>query len=399
MADFVVRPVVEGEQRALFDVLGRALHAPPLTDEFWEKRREAFPAERKIGAFAGDEPIGVASSVGTAMAVPGGRVVPAAAVDGVGVRADHTRRGVLTAMMREQLRDLVGRGEVLAALHASETTIYGRFGYGIATRCQDVRLIRHRVRFRDHVPEGGRVRLIEVDEALELIPRLYERIGLRRPGMIERRERWWHYARHRIVGEHLTAVHTGPGGDDGFVLYKPIDRHEVTLPGALLRVRDLHAASVPALAGLWRFLLKIDLVSEIRASRPVDEPFTAMLVDSRACEVTGAWDELWVRILDVPAALAARTYRAGEPVVLEVRDTLLPQNGGRYRVTADGASRTDARAQLRLDADTLAMIYLGEWRASALAATGRIEAVDPGAPHHADDLFRVPVSPWCGTPF
>lgn len=115
------------------------------------------------------------------------------------------------------------RGEVLAALHASETTIYGRFGYGVGTSSRDVRVSRHRARFRDDAPSGGYVRLVEADEAAELIPRLYSRIGLHRAGLIHRTDRWWHFARHRLTEEFLAAVHTGPDGDDGFVLYKPVD--------------------------------------------------------------------------------------------------------------------------------------------------------------------------------
>lgn len=400
MTDFVVRPALEGEQRALFDVLSRSLHAPPVDDERWEKRSAGWPADRKVGAFAGGQPIGVASSTGTAMVVPGGTVVPTAAVDGVGVRADHTRRGVLTAMMREQLGDLQDRGEVLAALHASETTIYGRFGYGIGTRCQFLRVSAQRARFRDSAPAGGQVRLVSASEAAELLPGLYRRIGLRRPGMIERPERWWSSRAHQMR-ELVVAVHTGPDGDDGFVAYQPEDR-ATQLPeiGTALAVHNLHGANTAAVAGLWRFLLKIDLVGELRThARPLDEPLAPMLVDSRVCRVTDVSDELWVRLVDVPAALAARSYRDGDPVVLEVRDPFLPTNSGRYRIGPDGAHRTEEPPGLRLDVDVLAMLYLGEWPATTLAAAGRIEVRQADAPDRADELFRTPTPPWCGTPF
>src|SRR5439155_20466359 len=123
-----------------------------------------------------------AGSFDTAMTVPGGKSLPTAAVDGVGVRPDHTRRGVLTALMGEQLRDCVRRGEVLATLHASEATIYGRFGYGISTRKQSVRVSRARAGFRADAPAGGQVRLLEPGAADEVIPQLYQRIPPR-PGM------------------------------------------------------------------------------------------------------------------------------------------------------------------------------------------------------------------------
>lgn len=400
MSDFSVRPAAEGEERALFDVLFRSLLAPPLDDEDWERRRAGFPADRKVAAFAGGQPIGVASSLGTRMAVPGGTAVAAAAIDGVGVRADHTRRGVLTAMMREQFRDLQARGEVLAALHASEATIYGRFGYGIGTRSQELVISRQRARFSDGAPAGGQVRLISSAEAVELLPELYRRIGLRRPGQIERPERWWAGRAHQVCGR-LVAVHTGPDGDDGFVLYKPeecvMSSSDV---GAALSVRNLHAANAAAVAGLWRFLREVDLVGEIRApARPLDEILAPMLVDARACQVAAVTDELWVRLVDVPAALAARSYRDGDPVVIEVRDPFLPGNSGRYRLAPGGAGRTDEPPALRLDVDALAMLYLGEWPATTLAAAGRIEAVQADAPGRADELLRTPARPWCGTQF
>lgn len=400
MGDFVVRPAVEGEQRGLLDVLRVSLHVPPLDDEQWARYREGFPADRKIGAFVGGRPIGVASALGTAIAVPGGKVAPAAAVNGVGVRADHTRRGVLTAMMREQLRDLHDRGEIIAVLHASETAIYGRFGYGIGSRCQDLRIDSRKANLIDQAPGGGRVRLLDSAEAAELVPELYRRIGLGRPGMVERTPQWWSFD-NRLFDEYLVAVHTGPSGDDGFAMYQPEDRvgrqSEVV---AALAVRDLHAGNTAALAGLWRFFLNIDLVTEVRApGRPLDEPLPLMLTDPRACRVTKVVDELWVRLVDVPAALAARQYGDGEAVVLDVRDSFLPQNSGRYRVGGDGVFRTDQPADLQLDVDTLAMIYLGEWPATALAAAGRIEAVDADGPARADELFRTSPRPWCGTRF
>ncbi|WAL63303.1 GNAT family N-acetyltransferase [Amycolatopsis cynarae] len=402
MSEFAVRPLAEGEQRPAFDVLSQSLHGPVSTDERWAKRAEGFPAERKFGAFEGGTVIGVTSSIATGLTVPGGATLPSAAVDGVGVRADHTRRGVLTALMAEQLADCAARGEVLAHLHASETTIYGRFGYAVATRGKTLRILKGRARFRDDAPSGGRVRLVGTDAAKKLIPELYERIAPHRPGMMIRPPVWWNWARDGLVGENFVAVHTGPDGDDGFVLYHPQDRRSFEQPeaGAALVVRDLHAANPGALAGLWRFLCRVDLVGEVRApDRPLDDPIGLMLTDPRACEVLGLEDSTWLRLVDVPAALAARTYRPAAPVVLEVTDPLLPANSGRYRVAPEGATRTEEPAGLALGVDTLAMIYLGDRAPSLLAALNRIEVRDPAALPEADALFATATAPWCGTPF
>ena len=402
MTGFEIRPLAEGEQRAAFELLGRALHAPRPTDEDWDRRARGFLADRRFGAFAGGRMIGTAGSFATRLAVPGGRTVPAAAVDGVAVRADHTRRGVLTALLGEQLRNCAERGEVAAYLHASEATIYGRFGYGVAVRGKTLRVHKGRARFRVDAPAGGRVRLLEPEEAHEQLPGLSERIGLYRPGMILRPDVWWQWAHVRMLDQHHVAVHTGAEGDDGFVLYRPEDRRTFEQPeaGAALVVGDLHAANPGALAGLWRYLLGVDLVAEVRAPmRPLDEPIGLLLTDPRACEVVGLEDSAWLRLVDVPAALAARSYGEGEPVVLEVADPLLPANSGCYRISPGGVERTGGAPDLRLGIEELGMLYLGDRGPGFLASLGRVGAVRPEALPAADALFATGSVPYCGTRF
>jgi predicted acetyltransferase len=404
MDEFEVRPVAEGEERAVFEMLSRSLHSAPVTEERWEQVRRSFPAERKFGAFVAGEPIGMATSFATELAVPGGKQLATAAVDGIGVLPDHTRRGVITAIIAEQFRDCVRRGDLLATLHASEATIYHRFGYGVGTRLKQVLVRKNGTGMHPAAPRGGEVRLLSGDAALARIPGLYHRIAPNRPGMITRPPVWWPAYHDRRVGpshEHEVAVHSGPDGEDGFVVYRPVELRTFEEPmlGAALEVRDLHAGNPAALAGLWRYLLKVDLVSEVRAERPPDEPVDQLLADSRSCEVRALRDHTWLRLLDVPAALSARTYRQAEPVVLEVTDPLLTENSGCYRITPDGASRTDEPAQLRLEMPELAMIYLGEWAPSTLAQVGRIGAPDASALPAADELFRTTVRPWCGTYF
>jgi predicted acetyltransferase len=406
MTDFAVRPVTEDERRSTFDLLGRSLHTNRVSDEFWTRFGGSWPAEHKFGAFDdGGAPIGIASSFATEIAVPGGGVVALAAVDGVGVRADRTRRGVLTAMMAAQLADFAARGIPLAALHASEPTIYGRFGYGSAALGKTLRVARPAARLHERVPAEGDVRMLTPDEAVEEIPGLYERIGLSRAGMIGRPAAWWPIAHGRLAGRdgsHVVAVHSGPEGDDGFVVYDTVEQRSFDSPdeGAVLKVRDLHAAGAAAWAGLWRFLLSVDLVSAVHARhRPVDEPLAVLLTDHRHARTLDVEDDLWLRPVDVATALGARTYRGAEPVVLAVRDRLLPANTGHYEVTPGGARRTDAAADLALDVDTLGMLYLGQWSATALAQAGRIEARDPAAVARADELFTTVTAPWCGTHF
>ncbi len=402
MTAFDVRPIAEQERRPTFDLLRRALHTRPVADDVWARVGDSWPAAHKFGAFDGGTPIGIVSSFATEIAVPGGRVVPVAAVEGVGVRADRTRRGVLSAMMRAQLADFAARGLPLAVLHASEPTIYGRFGYGSAALGKSLRVTG---RLHERVPAGGDVRLLTPEEAVREVPALYRRIGLHRPGMIGRPELWWpisHNGHVRPDSDHFVAVHSGPDGDDGFVVYATVDRRSADAPDhrVVLDVRDLHAAGPAARAALWRYVLSVDLVSAVHARhRPVDEPLALLLTDHRHAATVAVEDDLWLRPVDVAAALDARTYRAAAPVVLAVTDRLLPANTGHYEVGPDGARRTGAAADLALDVDTLGMLYLGQWSATALAYAGRIEVRDAAAVARADELFTTVTAPWCGTHF
>ena len=354
---------------------------------------------------AGEALVGTATSFPCRMAVPGGAVLDTAAVTQVGVRADHTRRGLLSALMRAQLDDVAARGEALAALHATEARIYGRFGYGVATRAQSVRVRRSGRGLRPAVPAVGEVRLVTPDEIGPVSADLHERIALDRPGMITRGETWWRspaeWAR-REQRSVVAAVHTGPDGDDGFVVAASGKGDFAARP---LQVEDLHADSVTAAAALWRFLLDVDLVGEVTAwARPLDDPIDLLLADPRDLTVTGVEDELWLRLVDVPAALAARGFAAAPPVLLGVHDTLRETNAGVYRIAGGTAERVEplggpVAPELECDVAGLAMAYLGDRRPAELAAAGWWTVHDPAALERADAAFTTATVPWCGTMF
>ncbi|MDQ4119368.1 MAG: GNAT family N-acetyltransferase [Actinomycetota bacterium] len=392
-----VRLLRPDEMRAAADLFRGALHHPPLTDSEWASNPVADFAGRTYGAFSGGEMVGTTWSFGSRTAVPGGAALRSAAVTRVGVRADRTRRGHLTAMMRAQLADAAADGEVLAQLTASETAIYGRFGYGVATRGELVR-VRSRADVRAGAPERGGIRMLRRDDARDVLVPLYERLAPARPGTMVRTAEWWARARATDGGSVLeTAVHTGPTGDDGFVVWT-VDRGE----DLAVRVLDLQAATAAATAGLWRFLLGLDLASTITAyRRPLDESPELILADPREARVEGRDDELWLRLLDVPAALAARTWGDGGPVVLRVHDRLFPANDAAFRIGPDGPKPVgDGTApDLECDVAALAMAYLGDRRPSELVATGWWRAHERSAPARADALFATGVVPWCGTGF
>ncbi|KMS88433.1 GNAT family N-acetyltransferase [Prauserella rugosa] len=400
MTDHHARILGDDEQRGAVELFRSALHAPPLTDEEWASARDVECAGRRHGVTDGDTGalIGTAWAWDTALTVPGGGV-PLGAVTEVGVRADRTRRGVLSELMRAQLTDMAERGVVTAGLHASEATIYGRFGYGVGALARDYTVETSRAQLRPEAPAGGRVEIRDLETVIDLASQAYPAMATR-PGMLARPAEWWgmlraHLAR-RAEGRVTAVTHEGKDGIDGFAVYS-VDRPK---PGsATLKLVDLHTATIDAFAGLWRYLLSVDLIGEITATnRPVDEPLELLLADPRAVSTTARFDDLWLRLVDVPEALAVRAYQ-GDPLTVEVTDRLLPANTGSYLVGPDGVERTDRAPDLRLDVAALAMIHLGAWRPSQLVDTGRAQALTTRAASRADRLFSTPTAPWCGTFF
>ncbi|GAB3574402.1 GNAT family N-acetyltransferase [Amycolatopsis endophytica] len=399
MSDYTVRTLRPDEHRAAADLFRATLHVAPTTDETWQLSDRMLQPGRTLGAFD-TELVGTARSFDAELTVPGGARAGVAAVTGVGVRSDRTRRGILTELMRAQLADIASRGLPFAALRASEGVIYNRYGYGVATRSRSYEIDRRRATFRPDVPAGGQIELWPLDTALERLPELYAALPQARPGTMSRPPYWWPaWERHarEVSGPVVTAVHQGPQGPDGYVVYT-VDRKHWNEP-AVLEILSLHTAGGEAFDGLWRYLLSVDLVDTIRADeRPVDEVPELLFTKIRAVRETGGGDELWLRLVDVPAALGAREYE-GDPVVLEVVDPVVEGNSGRYRVSPAGMSRTGSAPDLRLGADALAMLYFGTWRPSQLASAGRIQPADPTATARADRLFATPAPAWCGTHF
>jgi predicted acetyltransferase len=398
-----VRQLRPDEFRTASTLFRASLHHMAATDEAWAVRGRSYEEGRVFGAFRGDTLVGSALSMGSQLAVPGGALLPMAMVTAVGVRADHTRQGVLTSLMRAQL---TGMSEPIATLRASEAVIYGRFGYGVASRGRMLTVDRRRAVVRPEVPQAGSVRLVPVQDAQDVLPGLYDAVSVQRPGWAARSDSWWSEVRMwSMESKELTwaAIHTGPDGDDGFAIYN-VTRTRDAEPKSVLNVEDLWGATDEVWASLWRFLLTVDLVDEIRADyRPLDEQVERLFVDRRRVRTTWLEDETWLRLADVPAALAARSF--GElatgtgSVVIDVRDPFLPANSGRYLIGDGPARSVDETAELALDVDTLAELYLGDVFPSQLASVGRITVAKTEALARADRLFAIAGSPWCGTFF
>ncbi|WP_090045632.1 GNAT family N-acetyltransferase [Lentzea fradiae] len=381
----------EAQYRAHITLFRRAMHWGPPSDEQWAVTLPSYEPDRVLAAFDGDEMVGTTQSYGSSLVVPGGARVPHAAVSRVGVRADYTRRGVLTALMRAQLSSLP---DPVATLRASEGRIYGRFGYGLAGRVRIVEVDTRRAVIRGDMT--GRVRMLDQDTADKLLPELHEAIGLRRPGQISRWPGWWARQRDRKTEAEnsVTVVHSGPDGDDdGFVTYKVKEEKEFK---HRLSVEDFEWANDDAWRDLWIYLTRLDLVNHVENHVALDSPVSWLFEDPRVVYTKDVFDEIWLRLVDVPRMLSARTYGAAEAVVIEVQDALLPANSGCYRISPEGAERVEEQPDLTIPVDLLAAVYFGDVTFSQLAATKRITGTRLA---DADALFAVPEKPICGTFF
>ncbi len=355
-----------------------------------------LPAERVLAAVDGGTTVGGAGAYRFDTTVPGGAQVPTAGVMAVGVLPTHRRRGVLTALMRRQLADAHERGEPLATLFAAEGAIYPRFGYGLAALAGDIELPKSDARLWDEEPLG-RARLLDsVDEMVEALPAIFDRIQPATTGMWTRSSDWWKVRRlteRPGRGALMAAVVELDGRPDAYALYR-LDfgvRHMVT--ETKLDVLEALAVSPEGLAAIWRFLLAIDWVAQINAYwLPLDHPLFLWLREARRMRFS-VIEGLWLRLVDAGAALATRSLRDGE-IVLDLRDEFCPWNQARWRVANGSAERTTAPAGLTLDASALASVYLGGFTFEQLRWAGRLEELEPGAVERADELFRTPRQPW-----
>ncbi|OPF78045.1 GNAT family N-acetyltransferase [Streptomyces antioxidans] len=368
--------------------------------------RELTECERSIGAWDGADIVGTASLYSFRLSVPGGGIVPAAGVTMVSVRATHRRRGVLRAMMRRQLDDIRAAGdEPLAVLTASEPDIYGRFGYGAATQTAYAEIDTAKVRLT--VPEGTdgvRLRAVPLESAVEACEAVYARRVRARPGMLERTPGWERVPLLDPPGDRKGAsplrcvLAESGGGVTGYARFAVKPDWDLAGPKGEVVLRDLEALDPASYAALWRFLFDLDLTSVIRTGpRPVDDPWQLLVSDIRRCAVR-LRDSLYVRLVDVGAALEARTYTTPVETVLEVTDPLCPWNEGRWRLSGDakGASceRTDDSPDLRLGVRELGAAYLGGVPLTALAGAGRVQEAREGALTEATNAFATPVAPW-----
>ena len=364
-----------------------------------EVLRPHFDLDRSIAVFDQGNFVGGAHSHKLEMSIPGA-TVNMAGVANIAVQPTHRRQGVMTRMMRHQIKDIYERGELLAALFAIESIIYGRFGYGVGSLHERWTIDRQHNSYARPYENPGRIVFVDPADITKELPEVFRRSTVDRPGVFQRAPHHWERdsqaLEHRQGGSgglFYAAYENNGGKVDGYVAYR-------TARPTLI-VNELMAATEEANSALWRFCSDMDLMSSTEAvKRPVDDPLPWMLADPRRLQ-RSTRDGMWVRLIDVRACLGLRRYMQSDRLMLEVRDELCPWNEGCFELEGSSKGATcrasSSSPDLVIAVSTLASAYLGAVSFSTLAQAGLVEECTPGALLRADRMFAVRYQPW--TPY
>ncbi len=405
-----LRPITEQEWDEVAGLMDLVFSDSGATPEQRADERSIFEIERSLAAFDDDLVCGHTAAYSLEMTVPGGHQIPVAGVTWVGVRPTYRRRGLLRRLMFRQLEDVHANGtEAVAALYASEAVIYGRYGYGLASHAVDVTIPRSATALAGAPADDSlRLRLLPPEDSLALLEPVCAALVPTRPGMLARDKVW---AQHRIFDPETWRKGATPlrclvaenaSGVRGYAWFSTLGRWEGSRPDGVVQVREVGAHDPAAYAAVWRLLLDLDLMATVEARLPVDDALLHMLDDMRSARPT-VKDQLFIRLVDVGKALAARGYAADVDVVFQVTDDFCPWNTGQWRLAAgpEGAvcEPTDAAADLALTARELGAAYLGGVSLSALAHAGRVSELRNGALAAASRAFASDVQPFCAYTF
>jgi predicted acetyltransferase len=439
---FPIRDIKPEQASEFFAVIGEAFNSSTPLAAAVQSELITFEFGRSAAAFDGDDIVATSAALTFQLSVPGGTAATAG-VTAVAVLPAYRRRGIMSSMMGHLLADAAARGESLAALFASEAGIYHRFGYGCAAQSLRCEIRRGESALiglaAPGLPGPAQIRIVPPEQAVDDMAAVYAAAAAARPGAPARDERWW---RSRIddppeqrggTSALRCLVAADASGPRGYALYSTVETWDrYGLPANELTIRELITADPVAAAALWGDLLSRDLVSQVNArSRPVDDSLLQLLADRRRARAV-VNDNLWVRLVDVPAALRQRSYARDVDVVIEVTDPVLPANAGRWRLTAGGAGaggasasgpgspggsgaggsgaasaggsgageaasceRTSAGADVAVTAAALGAAYLGGTSLGALAAAGQVAELRPGALAQLSAAMSWDLAPWC----
>jgi len=397
-----VRPCADpDEMRAAFAPIWHYFGQNPPSDDVIKHFRRLLPHDRVHAGFDGQTIVAGAGAFPFDLMIPGGEV-KAAGVTITGVLPTHRRRGYLRAMQRSLIDDAHARGEPVAVLWATEDTIYGQFGYGMASMAAEIDVPRDRAAPFATSSARGQVRLVPLDEAEPLVAPVHDRVARVTPGMFARSSAWW---QDRVLndmewkrrgGGFLQCAVLEIGGEPAaYALYRINSFFERGVQTGSIFVVEATGETPEATNAIWRFLLDIDWLARVKAHLlPLDHPLLLSLADPRRLNFL-VREGLWVRLIDVGVALAARGLESDGSIVVDVADEFCPWNAGRWRIARGATEKTNAEADLACDVASLGCVYLGGFTFAQLARSLRMTELRTGAIARADAMFRSDRAPWC----
>jgi predicted acetyltransferase len=405
--DVSVRLITEDEFDAVYDC-ALTTFGVPASDEDRADTREWIELDRTFAAFDGDMVAATAGIVSLPLMVPGGSVVPTAAVTLVTTAPTHRRQGLMSATMRAMLDQAVERQEPVATLWASESKIYGRFGFGAANTATEAEIAMHHTALRPDAPTAsGVVRVLDSARAAQTIPEVYERATAGIPGTLIRRTEDWRQL-FKDVGAARNgkttmryAVYEQDGLGLGFVRYRNTENWKDMNAEGEVEIFEFHASSADAYAALWRFISSLDLMATIKIHADRHHSRIATLLQNPRRLRATIGESMWVRILDPVGALGARRYGAPGEVVIEIEDAM-GYAAGRFALSGDQTTATVTKVgsepDVVLSAESIGAAYLGAARLSELAWAGRVTG-DASAIAVLDAMMGWPVEPYCTVHF
>ncbi|EAR24113.1 hypothetical protein A20C1_02574 [marine actinobacterium PHSC20C1] len=397
---------------AWFQADSRGFHGPAMSTEQVDSSFAGVTYRRTVGVWddrlvAPEVPVATTSSWTEQLTVPGGRSIDAWAISSVTVSPTHRRRGIARSLLEGELRSAAEMGVPMAMLTVSESTIYGRFGFGPAVFAADLTIDTTRATLTS-AERRGRLQPVSATDFTSGAPEMFDRIRLSTPGQIAGWPLRWDQIAGLAPGDEdytkktrIVQFDDDSGTPRGYVVYR-VTGGGLDFTNHKLTVDYLLAETPEAYEALWRYILEVDLVREVRAElRSVDEPLLWHLTDRRAVSQAPI-DHLWLRILDVVASLSSRSYAGHARIGFDVSDALGFAEGRFLLETNDSGvprvTKVDAfdaeTALLALTVNELSSLYLGGVTASSLVAAGRVTEVTEGASIIVERTFHSPVTPW-----
>jgi predicted acetyltransferase len=401
-----VRPITTDEVSAFRASLAMGFGGDAKPDDD-DRFRSLMPLDRTVAVFDGDAIVGTLGDFPLSLTLPGGAQLPMAGTTMVTVRATHTRQGILRTMIKRHLDNAVGRGEAIAGLWASEPGIYGRFGFGIATECHDTAIDAARVQLPEPADNDVVVELVAADQLGEVVAPYWSAQGKRRAGFIDRNTARWddiaadpeHRRGGKSAARHIVARRNGEVV--GYAEYRQKDKWEGFVAEGAVSIGSLVASDHRAQLALWRYLLSIDLFPNVDYwDGAIDDPLPFAVSNLRNVRRV-VLDGLYVRILDVAAALDARHYEHDGRIVLGVTDVMGYAAGTYELVVTNGVgvvAPTETDADVELDVRELGALYLGR-RCVDLYARHELITGSTESLRQLDVLFGTARAPWCSEMF